>query len=109
MSGLHLEFVAVDADRDVLVWHVVSYCGEYGDYEMARHTRDVGRLVCVDGEFFFTATGAARTMTLKSSVFDDHPRSGFDVMHEIYALVGQRTALDICTRCEQEPEPRYTD
>ena len=48
-------------------------------------------------------------MTLKSSVFDDHPRSGFDVMHEIYALAEQRTALDICTRCEQEPEPRYTD
>lgn len=50
MSGLHFEFVAVDADRDVLVWQVVSYCGEYGDYAMARHTRVVGRVLCVDGQ-----------------------------------------------------------
>ena len=90
MSGLHLEFVAVDAGSTVTMkWR--------------------GRVVCVDGEFFFTATGAARTMTLKSSVFDDHPRSGFDVVHEIYALVEQRAAIDICSRCEQEPESRYTD
>ena len=115
MAGLHLAFDRID-DDDISSWDVISYCGEYGaysdadgEYDAPRHTTTIGRVIEVDGEFFFIDS-VFGSKKLKSEKFDDHPHSGWDVMHEVVALVGSRENLDRCDRCLYGPPPhQYID